>query len=125
MFIREVNEAEVPVNNLDESEDFYCRVLGLESVARNELDRSLQLKARHGSNTLILKEWDKEWPIRTIGLVFTVREAEIDQAVTAIRAKDVRVTGPKIQNWRIPPVKAASLLDPNRHAIELLAPPTA
>ena len=124
MFIREVDEAEIPVNNLDESEDFYCRVLGLDSVARNELDRSLQLKAKHGSNTLILKEWDKEWPIRTIHLVCTVREAEIDQAVTAIRAKDVRVTGPKIQNWRNPPVKAADLRDPNEHTIELLAPLT-
>ena len=116
--IRGVYEVALPVRELARAEAFYRDVLGLEVGLRDESRRWLFLRAGGQDGMIVLQE-DPE-ARSPLHVAFTVRDAELDAAVAALRARGVAVEGPVTHDWM--PARSAYFADPDGHALELCAP---
>jgi catechol 2,3-dioxygenase-like lactoylglutathione lyase family enzyme len=115
--IRGVYEVAIRVRDLPRAEAFYRQVLGLEVGLRDRTRPWLFLRA--GSDGMIVLQEDKgDWPPQHFA--FTVGEADVDAAASALRAQGVPVEGPMVHEWI--PAKSLYFADPDGHDLELCAP---
>lgn len=112
-----VYEVAIPVANLERAEAFYRDVLGLEVGLRDEPRRWLFLRAGGQNGILLLQEQAGQAPRH---YAFTVRDADLDQAVATLRGKGIAVSDPMTHAWM--PARSAYFADPDGHALELCAP---
>ena len=112
-----VYEVAIPVANLERAEAFYRDVLGLEVGLRDEPRRWLFLRAGGPNGMLLLQEQTGQAPRH---YAFTVRDADLDEAVATLRGKGIVVSDPVTHAWM--PARSAYFADPDGHALELCAP---
>jgi catechol 2,3-dioxygenase-like lactoylglutathione lyase family enzyme len=116
--IRGLYEVAIRVRDLARSEVFYRETLGLEVGVRDERRKWLFLRAGGQAGMVVLQEDKGAWP--TQHLAFTIKEADIVAAVTALQNQGVSVEGPVYQDWM--PAKSVYFSDPDGHELELCAP---
>jgi len=116
--IQGLYEVAIPVRDLSHAESFYRRVLGLEVGLRDEARRWLFLRAGGQAGMIVLQEDPEGFAPQH--LAFTVRDADLDQSVAALRGQGVAVEGPVTHDWM--PARSAYFTDPDGHALELCAP---
>lgn len=116
--IRGLYEVAIRVKDLPKAEAFYRTVLGLEVGARDEPRNWVFLRAGGQAGMIVLQEDKGSWP--TQHLAFTVDEADIERAATALREQGIAVTGPVFHAWM--PAKSVYFSDPDGHDLELCAP---
>lgn len=116
--IRGLYEVAIRVKDLARSEGFYRTTLGLEAGARDERRKWLFLRAGGQAGMVVLQEDKGTWP--TQHFAFTVKEADIEAAATALRKQGVTVEGPVYHKWM--PAKSVYFSDPDGHELELCAP---
>lgn len=116
--IRGVYEVALPVRDLARAEAFYRDVLGLELGLRDETRRRLFLRVGGPDGMIVLREDPEAWS--PLHVAFTVRDADLDAAATALRERGVAVEGPVTHDWM--PARSAYFPDPDGHALELCAP---
>ena len=116
--IRGVYEVALPVRELVRAEAFYRDVLGLEVGLRDETRRWLFLRAGGADGMIVLQEEPEGWS--SLHMAFTVRDADLNAAVAALRERGVDVEGPVTHDWM--PARSAYFSDPDGHALELCAP---
>lgn len=116
--IQGLYEVALRVKNLAQAEAFYRDILGLEVGLRDEPRRWVFLRAGGQAGMIVLQEDPQHWSPQH--LAFTVREADLEQAVAALRDRGVTVEGPMTHDWM--PAKSAYFSDPDGHALELCAP---
>ena len=116
--IRGLYEVAIRVKDLAKSEAFYCQTLGLEVGLRDEPRRWLFLRAGGQAGMVVLQEDTGTRPKEHFA--FTVDEADIETAVTALQERGVLVRGPVYHDWM--PATSVYFSDPDGHALELCAP---
>src|SRR5262245_4634912 len=116
--IRGLYEIAIRVKDLAKSEAFYCETLGLEVGLRDERRRWLFLRAGGQAGMVVLQEDAGMWPKEHFA--FTVDEADIEAAATALHERGVLVRGPVYHDWM--PAKSVYFSDPDGHDLELCAP---
>jgi lactoylglutathione lyase len=116
--IRGVYEVAIRVKDLARSEAFYCQTLGLEVGIRDERRKWSFLRAGGHAGMVVLQEDKGTWP--TQHFAFTVDEADIEAAATALRKGGLAVSGPVHHAWI--PAKSVYFADPDGHELELCAP---
>ena len=118
--IQGLYEFALRVKDLAQAEAFYCETLGLEVGIRDEARKWLFLRVGGQAGMIVLQEDPQHWASQH--LAFTVREADLEQAVATLRDRGVAVEGPVTHDWM--PAKSAYFSDPDGHALELCAPLT-
>ena len=118
--IQGLYELALRVKDLAQAEAFYCDTLGLEVGIRDEARKWLFLRVGGQAGMIVLQEDPRHWSAQH--LAFTVREADLEQAVATLRDRGVAVEGPVAHDWM--PAKSAYFSDPDGHALELCAPLT-
>jgi len=116
--IRGLYEVAIRVKDLAKSEVFYRETLGLEVGARDERRRWVFLRAGGQAGMVVLQEDRGTWPMQHFA--FTVEEADIEAAATALQEQGVAVKGPMYHEWM--PAKSVYFSDPDGHDLELCAP---
>lgn len=116
--IRGVYEVAIRVRNLERSEEFYKKVLGLEDGLRDDSRRWIFLRAGGPSGMIVLQEDQGEWPLQH--LAFTVNADNIQKAADALREAGLEVEGPVFHEWM--PAYSVYFPDPDGHQLELCAP---
>jgi catechol-2,3-dioxygenase len=115
--INGVYEVAVRVKELARAEAFYRNVLGLEVGIRDDNRNWLFLRAGGDAGMIVLQEDQGEWP--TQHFAFTVNEADMKSAASALREQRVAVEGPVYHEWM--PSWSLYFSDPDGHDLELLA----
>src|SRR5262245_48606016 len=116
--IRGLYEVAIRVKDLDASEAFYRRVLGLDVGLRDERRRWLFLRAGGEAGMVVLQEDKETWSPQH--LAFTVEAGDLEAAAAALRGHGVAVEGPVYHAWM--PAHSVYFSDPDGHALELCAP---
>jgi catechol-2,3-dioxygenase len=117
--IRGLYEIAIHVRDLPRAEAFYRDVLGLTVGLRDERRRWVFLRAGGEAGMVVLQE-EAGTPPAAQHLAFTVSEADLDGAATALRERGVAVEGPVYHAWM--PARSVYFSDPDGHALELCAP---
>ena len=66
---------------------------------------------------VVLQEDPGEWPKQHFA--FTVKNSELDRAISILKEKDVKVFGPVFQDWMAG--RSVYFEDPDGHGLELFA----
>jgi catechol 2,3-dioxygenase-like lactoylglutathione lyase family enzyme len=85
---------------------------------RDERRRWLFLRAGGQAGMVVLQEDPGAWPKEHFA--FTVEEADIEAAATALLQRGVVVKGPVYHEWM--PARSVYFSDPDGHDLELCAP---
>ncbi|MGH7895112.1 MAG: VOC family protein [Candidatus Binatia bacterium] len=115
--VRGVYEVAIRVRDLRKAEAFYRTVLGFEVGRRDEQRNWVFLRAGR-DGMIVLQEDSSAWPRQHFA--FTVAEAEIEPAASALRAEGISVAGPVVHEWI--PARSLYFSDPDGHDLELCAP---
>ena len=73
--------------NLAQAEAFYCETLGLEVGIRDDARKWLFVRVGGQAGMIVLQEDPQDWSPQH--LAFTVREADLERAVAALRDRGV------------------------------------
>lgn len=115
--IRGLYEVAVRVKDLAKAEAFYRDILGLDVGIRDERRKWIFLRAGEGG-MIVLQEDAGTWPKEHFA--FTIDDADIEAAATALQQRGVVVEGPVYHEWM--PAKSLYFSDPDGHDLELCAP---
>lgn len=115
--IRGLYEVAVRVKDLAKAEAFYRDILGLDVGIRDERRKWIFLRAGEGG-MIVLQEDAGTWPKEHFA--FTIDDADIEAAATALQERGVVVEGPVYHEWM--PAKSLYFSDPDGHDLELCAP---
>ena len=116
--IRGVYEVAVRVRDLQTSEAFYTKVLGLKEGIRDKKRNWLFLRVSGDAGMVVLQEDKGDWPKQHFA--FTAMEADLERAAKLLRENGVEVEGPVTHDWM--PAKSIYFDDPDGNALELCAP---
>ena len=115
--IRGLYEVAVRVKDLAKAEAFYRDILGLDVGIRDERRNWIFLRAGE-AGMIVLQEDAGTWPKEHFA--FTIDDADIEAAATALQQRGVVVEGPVYHEWM--PAKSLYFSDPDGHDLELCAP---
>jgi lactoylglutathione lyase len=113
-----IYEVAIRVRDMERARTFYMDTLGLEFGLEHPSKPWIFLRAGGQRGMLVLQAEGPDFPSQHYA--FTVPDAELDEAVAALRAKGVKVTDPVTIDWM--PARSAYFSDPDGHALEFCAP---